>query len=248
MGEARRSPIIVAHRGLHRNFPENSVQGMLAALRAGFEWVECDVWATADDIPVVLHDETLERTTTGAGTIWQTIWSEVRAFHLRMADGTPVSRSAIPTLSDFQTCGDIDWMAEGLEPPSLLVEVKPCDARRLVNEIAHHAFCRMLQSFDDRNLVHSLVANPNLPVALLVEDRESLERGVAAGWDRIHLCHDLLDRSTAERLRAAAIHIGTWTVNSQDDVLRVVELGAEMVITDEPELVRDLLDREFGPM
>ena len=69
------SPIIVAHRGLHAgrhvDNPENSRRAFRHARCSGIPWVECDVWPSGDPDPhiIVLHDETLDRTTTGGGPI-----------------------------------------------------------------------------------------------------------------------------------------------------------------------------------
>jgi glycerophosphoryl diester phosphodiesterase len=57
------SPIVVAHRGLHDEHPENSLRAFLAAWEAGVEWCECDVRGSREHEPFVIHDETLERTT-----------------------------------------------------------------------------------------------------------------------------------------------------------------------------------------
>src|SRR6476661_5043820 len=78
-----RAPTIVAHRGLHHDAPENSQAALVAALKAGFRWVECDVWDSLDGFPVVIHDESLERTTTGTGLVHQRRLDELRAMRLR---------------------------------------------------------------------------------------------------------------------------------------------------------------------
>ena len=73
-----RTPTIVAHRGLHRQDPENSLAAAVAALRAGFEWIECDVWPSADGVPVLIHDETLDRTTTATGRVGDRKWFDLQ--------------------------------------------------------------------------------------------------------------------------------------------------------------------------
>ena len=62
-------PLLVAHRGYPARYPENSLEGFEAASRASAGWVEFDVQLCPDGVPVVLHDATLERTTTGSGCI-----------------------------------------------------------------------------------------------------------------------------------------------------------------------------------
>ena len=72
-----RHPLIVAHRGLHADLPENSVAALTAAWAAGVEWAECDVRASADGTLYLIHDEMLDRTTTGCGAIARAVGSRL---------------------------------------------------------------------------------------------------------------------------------------------------------------------------
>jgi glycerophosphoryl diester phosphodiesterase len=98
-----------------------------------------------------------------------------------------------------------------------------------------------LQSFDEQNLFHCQEADATVPRAFLVENRPALERGIVSGIADIHMCHGLLDEPTAQRLQAAAISIGVWTVNAEQDIRRVIELGAGVIISDEPALAMELV-------
>src|SRR2546425_9621791 len=62
-------PIIVAHRGLHDKHVENSLAAFKAAWEAGIEWCECDVHFSSDGVAVVIHDDTVDRTTSGTGFV-----------------------------------------------------------------------------------------------------------------------------------------------------------------------------------
>jgi len=237
-------PIIVAHRGLHQSYPENSCGALVAALRAGFQWIECDVRSSRDGTPVIIHDETLDRTTTGMGIVADKSWDELKTISLRQADGSPSAAERLPSL---YALSEDDWSADGLMPPSLLIEIKPSDARSLVARVVNKSALErgwILQSFDETNLVHALVANPKMPVAILVEDRESLDRAISNRWDRVHLSHELLDSAVAQRLHNLGAGIGVWTVNDESDVRRVLDIGVDMIITDDPLGVKRIVDRE----
>ena len=86
--------IVFAHRGLPVKFAENSLQGFKYAATHGAEGVEFDVHLTKDKVPVVMHDEKIDRTTNGTGYIKDYILSEIRRF--RLANGEPV-----PMLSEL---------------------------------------------------------------------------------------------------------------------------------------------------
>src|SRR5207253_1840078 len=66
---------VVGHRGAALRAPENTLAGFREAARLGAGWVELDVMLTQDGVPVVIHDETLERTTSGCGRVERTPWS-----------------------------------------------------------------------------------------------------------------------------------------------------------------------------
>ena len=245
-------PIIVAHRGLHHAHPENSIGAFRAARKAGVPWVECDVWQSGDSEPltIVLHDETLDRTTTGSGPISSQTWEFLKGFKLRLDSGLPAPQEHLPQLYELMDCtneGSDEPKADSLrgKPVGLLVEVKPPDAfgfvRDLVIYLRSFSDLWRLQSFDEANLIHALVCDPTAPLAFLVEDLESLDRGIANGWKDIYLRHDLLDDPTTRRLRDADVSIGVWTPNTPADLRRVMDLRADVIITNEPLLAMEMV-------
>jgi glycerophosphoryl diester phosphodiesterase len=231
----------VAHRGLHHRAPENSFYAFYLAATEGVPWVECDVWASSDGAVVVLHDEMLDRTTTGRGPVWRRNWEDLYPLNLKYADGRVDRHSTLKSLPEVLGAADRAGTS------GFLVEIKPCDARDLVwntIDILKRERCLwIVQSFDEANLIHALVHDPMTPVALLVEERGQLERGLQNGWKSIHLSHDLLDAETARRMRGGGVSIGVWTPNTEEELRRVIELEADIIITDEPLLARELIAR-----
>ncbi len=240
----RPAPIIVAHRGLHKTAPENSWGAMRAALIAGFDWVECDVWNSLDSIPIVIHDETLDRTTNGHGKISEHRWVDLKRLELKSDHESLYRPELLPDLAALRYVGTIE---APLVAPKFLIEVKPADARHFIENLVHpdRWFAGdILQSFDEANLIHALSANPRVPVAYLIEDRPTLERAVSTGWDRVHIFHELLDPSTADWLQNKGITYAVWTPNTAEDIRRACRLGAAMIITDEPVLARNIVECE----
>jgi len=242
MEDIPHSPIIVAHRGLHHRAPENSFRAFHLAAEQGISWVECDVWPSADHAIVVLHDETLERTTTGTGLVWQRKWEELYPLKLRYSDGKVDRYSDLDSLPRVLNCTR-DLISRGF-----LVEIKPCDARQLVwdtIDVLKRARCKwMVQSFDEANLVHALVHDSKAPVAYLLESETDLRRGIDNGWKNIHLRHDLLDSDACGAMREKGVSIGVWTPNTEEELRRVIGLGVDVIITDEPLRARELLSRQ----
>ena len=92
--------IVFAHRGLPVKFAENSLQGFKYAATHGAEGVEFDVHLTKDKVPVVMHDETLDRTTNGTGYIKDYTLNEIRKFHLENGEPVPLLSELFEILQD----------------------------------------------------------------------------------------------------------------------------------------------------
>ena len=91
--------LVVAHRGDWRNAPENSLQAIRNCIEMGVDIVEIDVRMTRDRRLVLMHDETLDRTTTGAGGVWDATLDELRGLRLKNGQGIPTNHR-IPTLEE----------------------------------------------------------------------------------------------------------------------------------------------------
>ena len=228
-------PIIVAHRGLHHQFPENSVEAFRAAVEAGFGWVEFDVQAASDGTPVIIHDETLDRTTMGTGPVARRRGEELRHVRMRFNDMPHAAR--LPVLKDPPVLSSLDaW---------LLVEIKPPDAEELVRRVAtrlraiHSRW--ILQSFNVNNLVHGQRHAPDVPAALLIESIDALAIAVGGPWEMLNVQHDLVETALVQKMHEQGRKIGVWTPNSAAELRRAVQIGVDMIITDEPGLARAIV-------
>jgi glycerophosphoryl diester phosphodiesterase len=231
MSEQRR-PIIVAHRGLHHVHPENSLAAFRAAWEACVEWCECDVQQARDGELVVIHDATLDRTTTGTGPVTSFDAVELRRLRLKAPSGLPTDKH-LPTLAEL-----VDVMPFGA---GLLLEIKPrlshdrlrahfvgVEDRRVVVQSFHREVVEAL-----RGIVQETAWLTDKPLDL----RE------LPACKSINIRHDRLSADALASLRDSRYSVGVWTPNSDADLLRAIDLGVDMIITDEPLRARELLDR-----
>jgi glycerophosphoryl diester phosphodiesterase len=225
---------IYAHRGFWANqFPENSREAFAYATQQGFR-SECDVWTSADGQPIVIHDETLDRTTTGVGAVLGFTASELQEFRCRC--GEQLFSPPPQLLEVAQHVG--------------LVEIKPYEDAALVQRVVEIMADRdwILQSFDPNNLLMArglTLLEPQLPrpaMALLIEDEASIPHCLDFEY-RIHLEHTMLNDRLARDLRKAGLPIGAWTVNTEPDIKRVLDLGASTIISDHPDLVKQIAEQ-----
>jgi glycerophosphoryl diester phosphodiesterase len=216
-------PIIVAHRGLHRSCPENSLAAFMAAAEAGIPWVECDVWPSADGEPFIIHDETVDRTTPGTGPVVEYPSDQLRLLGL-------------PSLGDLIKTLPVEM--------GILVEIKPPGPRpieprpflsRVVSELSSRHGPWMYQSFHLQNILF-----PIGPMAFLTDNAELL-RGILESDCIVHPQHSLIDQPMVDSQHARNKTIGAWTVNTPADIQRMISIGVDMIITDEPELAMRMI-------
>ena len=233
-------PVVVVHRGWHEEFPENSLPAFKAAWKSGIAWCECDVHFSLDGQAVVLHDETLERTTTGHGPVHLQSLRELRSFKLCEMNGTATSY-AIPTMTEL--------LAVMRPVDRLLVEIKamgePHDAIRLL-EMLPAGKC-MIQSFDRELLEAISDVRVEIPRAWLIGEEGDLWAALASPFPAIHLNFQRIDATAVHTLRQQGKQIGAWTVNEEGNVLRMLELGVDMIISDRPQHVLEIIEKHFTP-
>lgn len=223
-------PVVVAHRGAwHRDLPENSKRAFERAAEQGFP-SECDIQQSIDGEPIVIHDETLDRTTTGRGRVADCAVEALEQLKLKYAGG--LLNEPPPLLRDV-------WKLVSL------VEIKPPNAQALVSDVVRMMEGRrdwLLQSFDPANVQHALDANPATAIALLVDRFEDVEPALRNRWN-VNVDHQLLNDRTSGILQDHGVRVGVWTVNTEAEILRVLPYRPDVIISDQPVLVRSIIER-----
>ena len=97
------SSFAIAHRGASQLAPENTIAALMVAKAKGAAWVECDVQLTRDDVPVILHDTTLNRTTNTWGLLSATSFQKIQTLDAGSWFSTEFSHEPVPTLTDWLT-------------------------------------------------------------------------------------------------------------------------------------------------
>lgn len=244
---------VAAHRGGALLWPENSLLAFRGALGLGADWLELDVHATADGEAVVIHDATLDRTTTGQGFVASTPLADLGRLRLRGRDGTPTGEP-VPTLEQV-----LELAAGGRA--GLLLEIKLAadrarypglEDRVLALLRARSLLARTLvMSFDAETLRRVRDLEPAARTVLLVgrgvagrAGPDALVRAVRdAGAGHLGIDHRALDAAVLKAARAVGLGVAAWTVNEEPAARAVIDLGVDIVISDRPDLVLGLLGR-----
>lgn len=225
--------LVYAHRGASGRLPENTLAAFRGAIEDGADGVELDLHATADGVPVVLHDRELARTTNGAGPVDALPLAALR--HLDAGGGEP-----IPTFAET-----LDHLAGRMR---LDVEIKQPGIERATFDVlaAYPRAEWAISSFDWDILRAVRRLSPAAALWPLAEAVDDALLAIAAelGAPAVSLHHAALTEATAARLHAAGLAVVAWTVNDPAEARRLRALGAVALCTDDPAVIRGALGSE----
>ena len=242
-------PAVFAHRGASRAAPENSLAALKLALEKGADGVEFDVQRCASGELVVFHDQTLTRCTGAIGSVRETTLDHLRRLTLdrvAVARGLRPAGERIPLLDE--------WLAEAPKTLFLNLEVKadvlletditrPCIAA--VRRRGWADAC-VVSSFHPAALLRAVGADREIALGMLVDNsphwREILAAGLVTGADAVHPEHSLVTPTRVRLWKRLGYRVATWTVDESDEAKRCLDAGVDIIITNQPDVIRPLVE------
>jgi glycerophosphoryl diester phosphodiesterase len=256
---AAEDPLVMAHRGGARLWPENTMLAFQNATDLGVDMLELDVKITKDGVPVVIHDPTLDRTTNCTGMVAEqrypaidqcdaAYWFRAGGTYPYRGTGVTIPRLAqvlrfareqgvrvlaeiknIPTDADFEVNP-----AVYVDP--VVAAIKKTGTRRLV----------MLSSFWPFNLDLAALALPDVPMALLTLPEFPCASAVAfatlRGYEAVQPGFTTVDLASCVPLaHAVGLEVHPWTVDSTKEMRRLIGLGVDGIITNRPDVLLGLV-------
>jgi glycerophosphoryl diester phosphodiesterase len=233
-------PFWIAHRGAGKRAPENTLAAFREGAALGFRMAECDVKLSADDVPFLLHDSELERTTSGIGTAGERPWAALSQLDAGGWHGPAYAGEPLPTLAAIARFVLANGLAVNLEiKPTPGVETRTGEfvARAAAQLWAGSTPPPLLSSFEVAALEAAAAAAPALPRALLLERLWDGWFEVARRLDcRAVVTHyPLMTAALVQRLHQAGLRALVYTVNAPADVASMQAIGIDGMITDEVE-------------
>lgn len=233
----------IAHRGASGLFPENTLLAFQRAIEIGTDLLELDVQLSRDGALVVIHDQTLERTTNGAGLVRDHTLAELRALDAGQGE-------RIPTLAEVLALA-------GAAGVRLVIELKGDDeasssaiAAALVPALSAAGWLDrvVVTSFEAGALRQALALAPRLSAMLdpvpwdgSLSPRAVVEQALAAGANIVGSDHRHLTPALVDECRLSGITLWLWTANQPDDIRRVLRLGVPGLMTDRPDVLNEVL-------
>ncbi|HEX6136742.1 MAG TPA: glycerophosphodiester phosphodiesterase [Casimicrobiaceae bacterium] len=230
-------PRLAAHRGAGQLAPENTLAAFRLGYAHGYRMAELDAKLSADGVAFLLHDNTLDRTTSARGRADALGWRQLSlldagAWHSPAYAGEPLATLA--AVARWSRAHDV----------AVNIEIKPTLGRERETGAAialdaatlwaGAAIPPLLSSFSEVTLEAAREAVPELPRAWLTDDlpRDWRARIERLGCVAVDIEHTLLTRARFDEFRAAGLRVATWTANDPARVADLLAWGVDTVITD----------------
>ncbi|MFN3984418.1 MAG: glycerophosphodiester phosphodiesterase [Rhodocyclaceae bacterium] len=237
-------PHVLAHRCGGTLAPENTLAGLDVAVRHGCGGVEFDVMLNGSGSAILIHDETLERTTNGRGPVAELDDARMRALDAGSWFGPAFAGERLPTFEEAAVaCRRLGLAAN--------VEIKPfpgMEARtgQVVADLTRRfwdgaALLPILSSFSEEALMAARDTAPELPRGLLVDEvpDDWLARCRRLGVSALHANTRHLDRKTVRAVCEAGLWLAVYTENDPARARELRAWGVDAVITDRPDMVAE---------
>jgi glycerophosphoryl diester phosphodiesterase len=252
-------PLAFAHRGGSLLWPENTMVAFRGAVEMGYRYIETDLHATRDGALVLIHDDTLERTTDGSGFVWEHTLADLRrfdaAYHFSPDGGRTYpyrgQGATVPTLEEaLEAFPEVRINVEIKQerPPAVEAVVEFIEKRGLQDRLLVAAFRdRVVQEFRRRS--GGQVATSGAMRETLrfwLASRLRLERLLRIQYDALQVparygSLTVVDRRFVEAAHRRGLQVHVWTVDEPAEMRRLLALGVDGLMSDRPDLLREVV-------
>lgn len=240
-------PVIIAHRGASAFAPENTIAAFKLAADLKSDGIELDVKLTKDREMVIIHDQTVDRTTDGHGFVNDMLYEEISQLDAGIFFSAEYKGEKIPQLSNvFEEVDE-----------HLLINIEITNYKSIRDGLAEE-ICSLVKdmemekrvifsSFHPLNLIKTRRVLPQVPVALLALPKTSgfLQRSFLFRWLSPKFIHPFYSDVSSKYVDSQHSHnrkVNAWTVNDENELRRVNIAGCDGIITDNPSLTRKILE------
>ena len=237
----------IAHRGFRSRYPENTMLAFQKAVDAGCDGIEFDVHLSKDGEAVIIHDETVDRTTDGTGLVGQKTYHELKILNAAKPHPETIDFEPIPSLREyFEYIAQHPAIISNIELKTGVFVYEGIEETvyRLMRE--YHVTDRcIVSSFNHESVLRMKKINPAVTCGLLVDSwqihPETYVKGL--GIECYHPPAYCLTAELIAALHQASIKVNAWFGAVQCDYRKYIEMGVDSLITDYPDKVCLLLEQ-----
>lgn len=229
---------IIAHRGSKSTHPENTLPAFLHAVNIGADGIELDVQLSKDGHLVVIHDETVQRTTNGRGFVHQMTLEEIKQLDAGSWFSKTYRETRIPTLSEvlaileeksYRGLLNVELKTDRLDYPSIEEKVL------METQKNEWPFSIVYSSFNQKTLSRLTNLDPTIETAYLFK-KPGEEKAYLSNGTPVSAWHPSVKwMKSASGKKHTVLPMRVWTVNNPYDLQKCFHLSVEAVITDFPE-------------
>ncbi len=236
-------PSLVAHRGAGKLAPENTLAAFRVGFGFGYRMFEFDVKLSGDGTLILMHDATLDRTTSGRARVSARNLGDLMKLDAGSWHSAQYAGEGIPTLWRVGS-----WLLANQLFAN--IEIKPCPGREVETGAAvaieadilwrEAQAAPILSSFSEDALAAARRAVPHLPRALLLDEipADWLNRCQSLGCVAVDVNHRGLTAAVIAEAHAAGLRVMTYTVNDPDRARQLLDRGLDCLITDAVDVIR----------
>ena len=239
---------VFAHRGYSGKYPENTMLAFRKAIEVGADGVELDVQLSKDGQVVIIHDETLDRTTNAKGFVKDYTLAELQAIDAGVIKNGAWGFQPIPSFEEFcQWLSETDCIAN-VELKTSIIYYPHLEEKVIELIRRYHVEDKILiSSFNHMSLVKTKELAPELPLGALVENEGLMYAGFYGkqfGFGYYHPDYCLLSEEAVRECKENGVGINVWTVNDLDSFEQLVQWDVDGVITNYPQVLYGWLNRK----
>lgn len=239
---------IYAHRGYSGAYPENTMLAFKKALEAKADGIELDVQLSKDGQVVIIHDETLDRTTTGSGRVFDHSLAELKKFNAAKLYKDGSEFEAIPSFDEYCAWVSTTELVTNIELKTGLIYYPELEARCIEVIKKYNLEEKVFfSSFNHLSLITAQKIDPKIGLAALVMDWGLQGAGEAVsefGFQYYHPSYKSLSKAQVDECHAHGVKVNVWTINAMGALEDCWDWGVDGVITDFPKVARAYVDAQ----
>lgn len=245
---------VISHRGANKVTPQNTIEAFKKAIQFRADGFETDVHLTSDGVPVICHNYTIDKTSDGKGAIASNTLDHLKRFDFGSYFHHSYKGVEIPTLEEFLT------LSKKANLKVLNIEIKSPRNKDyiIVDKIldavkAHGLFDKLLiSSFDpdllvyikdkDENCKTGFLYSPDKPITYKRVLGNEIGFAKSIDADALHPHQMFVTQKLIDEAHENGIMVNPWTVNKEKDIIKLVKMGVDGVITDVPNIAKRLIE------
>jgi len=233
--------MIAGHRGAASLAPENTLAGFKKALQSGVKWIELDTQLSADNTPIIFHDESVDRCTNGSSRVADLSLEQLQALDAGSWFSKEFSGEKILTLE--QTLGffmenDLNMNLEIKIHHDHQVQPLVEKVAKVLAKINFPNEKLIISSFSESAMEHCHQLMPDMRLGYITEHNPlpMLEKLKSLNLYSVHLDYKILNQEMAKVIKKSGLKLVIWTLNDLQQASKFRAWGVDMIITDKPDI------------